>query len=64
MFEDSYIDWLKCESDIKVEESTKTAIKTEPSDLPHLQTSIEKVPTCDSIQDVRSLSEHSPTCQL
>ena len=29
-----------------------------------MQTSVEKSPTCDSIQDVRSLLEHSPTCQL
>ena len=60
----SYIDWLKCESDIKVEESTKTAIKVEPADPPRQQTSIEKELNCDSIQDVRSLSQHSLTCQL
>ena len=42
MFDNSYIDWLKCESDIKVEESTKTAIKAEPADLPHQQTSVER----------------------
>ena len=32
MFDDSYIDWLKCKLDIKVEESAK--IKVEPSDPP------------------------------
>ena len=62
MFEDSYIDWLKCESDIKVEEST--TVKSDPSEILRTSISDGKMSICDNIQDVRSLSEHSPSCQL
>ena len=59
LFDENYIDWLKCEPRIKVEQSL--IVKTEEL----CEAKIDQDATKNEvIQDVRSLSEHSPSCQL
>ena len=59
IFDENYIDWLKCEPKIRVEQSL--IVKTEESSVAQNDKDATKN---EVIQDVRSLSEHSPSCQL
>ena len=59
IFDKNYIDWLKCEPGIKVVQSL--IVKTEESSVAQSDQDATKN---EVIQDVRSLSEHSPSCQL
>ena len=62
MINDRYIDWLKQESDIKLEKNE--SIKIEPIGSIVTPSKEELQQDQEFIKDVRSLSDHSATCQL